>query len=425
MARLKGKNAAGAPVEVETGAFDARQALAELMNAETPPELSKRAADLLAVASQAGKLTPEQSRRLIVQLSLSDTLGILDTAATALYPDDDAANLTLLSIKHKRERGEFSDPAEAARQLLQALQKLKSPTAVFSRQLFASGDVSRLVVSKENKKDMERGLSLIGERTGLAGGSKAVHAYKLGLAAILSANSEHFKTSATLGGIPPAILSDYFGFVPEKRITAQGKEIALPTIIASPADLFRATHGQASTMSSQDFDEQNKMLEYLRRQVIWRKTGGNMIIGEPMISTIKPILLTEYEDKTETRRQRYAYLITLSLEFVLDTMQREGREIPKDYVSIDTGKVMQLSGGQIFNALMDYALFHSNKSGIHKTTKDKLKDYLLGLCPTYKGRKEQLDKDTAKALESLAKTGVCSVKYKGDNMIFEYARKRK
>ena len=125
--------------EGKAPAYDARIELAQLMSAELAPDLSERAEALLEITTRENKLNPEQVRRLSIQLSLSEDLGIIDIVPGAFYPDDDAANLTLLSLRHKqKQRRAVSTEAEAARQYLSVAGNLNTRQIRFSRNLFSS-----------------------------------------------------------------------------------------------------------------------------------------------------------------------------------------------------------------------------------------------------------------------------------------------
>lgn len=424
MATKQDKTASG----VKLPEFDARAALSALMSAELAPELSERAAALLdkIMNTRVSELNAEQIRRLSIQLSLSEDLGIFDQVAGAVYPDDDAANLTLLSLREKRRRGEISNEAETAKQLLREFKKLKNPNTIYSRGLFSYGSITKNILEKKDIEAMSSGLSLLGNRAGLAGGSTMIHAYKMGLGAILSAQSIYFDTTETLGGIRPDFLAAQFGYIPEKRVNKSGREITLPTIIVTPTELYRQITGR-NNISGKELAEQSNMLGYLQRQLIWRQINDNMIIGEPMIAQIKPIIMREYDD-TGNERKSLAYLITLSIDFVLETMEREGKEIPKDYITIDTRKVVSLTGGKLFNALLDYIIFHSNKSGIHRVKKEALKAQLVEQCPEYKKNPKRYQEDFIKAAEEVKSTGICKIRAEqkeSGSVVFTYTKQRR
>ena len=424
MAKKQDKTAS----RVKPPEFDARAALSALMCAELAPELSERAAALLdkIMNTRVTELNAEQIRRLSIQLSLSEDLGIFDQVAGAVYPDDDAANLTLLSLREKRRRGEISNEAETAKQLLREFKKLKNPNTIYSRGLFSYGNIAKNVLEKKDIEAMSSGLSLLGNRAGLAGGSTMIHAYKMGLGALLSEQSSYFHTTETLGGIRPDFLAAQFGYIPEKRVSKSGREITLPTIIVTPAELYRQITGR-NNISGKELAEQSEMLGYLQRQLIWRQINDNMIIGEPMIAQIKPIIMREYDD-IGNERKSLAYLITLSIDFVLETMEREGKEIPKDYITIDTRKVVSLTGGKLFNALLDYIIFHSNGKGTHKVKKEALKAQLVEQCPEYKKNPKRYQADFTKAIEEIINTGICKIKAEQEesgSVVFTYTKRRR
>ena len=268
-------------VKKETGIkaapYDARVELAQMMSAELAPELSERAAAILAITTRQNNLNAEQIRRVSIQLSLSESLGIIDLVPGSYYPDDDAANLTLLSLRHKRRKRAANSEAEAARQYLSVASNLNTRQIRYSRNLFASetGATRAISFRKEQREIIDAGKALLGEWIGLAGGSKTLHALKMYLGEQLSKQSQASGSTATLGGIPAEICRESFNYTPPKVINRHGQEVDAPTIVINITEATKAVKGSTG---GQDMKIIWNAIAVMRSSFYFRRESSNKIV---------------------------------------------------------------------------------------------------------------------------------------------------
>ena len=402
MAKQSGKKAPGGKRAANTGEYDAREELTALMCSELSPELTERAAALLERTTKANNLTPEQQRRISIQFYLSENLGIFDKVAGAIYPDDDAANLTLLSIRRHQAK-HTTTPAETAREFLRGVEAISNEKVILSRALFSApntGGLAAILRDEENKAILDQGNALMGAKIGLAGGGKMMHAVKLLLGEYLSKESDYFHTTATLGGIPPDICKAYYNIEPPK---VAGKNI-----------------------SGRDIALFQNALNAYQNKFYFRMIEPGRAIATPAIIAKFPIVERQNEGAAGTRNYLY-YLLCLSPDFAVEAADtKEGEKPrPKDYVSIQSGTAAQLSGNSIQNAIEDYAIAHQGATRTKKVAKETFKAYLLEQCPDYKGRKARLNADFADAVKAINGGGSrgYSLKLTGDYIVFQYAKK--
>ena len=409
--------------EGKAPAYDARIELAQLMSAELAPDLSERAEALLEITTRENKLNPEQVRRLSIQLSLSEDLGIIDIVPGAFYPDDDAANLTLLSLRHKqKQRKAVNTEAEAARQYLDVAGNLNTRQIRYSRNLFSSETrASRaLDFGKAEREIIDGGKALVGDWIGLAGGSKTLHALKMYLGERLSAFSAVSGTTATLGGIPADICRERFGYIPPKVKNRHGQEVDAPTIVINMTDTTKAVKGSTG---GKDMQIIWNAIAVMRSSYYFRRVDDNKIEGTPAI--VGTQIIVEREDNGKAGQRSYGYMIlSLNPDFATEAIEIEGELRPKDYVSIPSGKTAELSGNSLYNALIDYILFHKNKSGVHRVKAQSLKKELFEQCPRYKNNPQDFPRDFRSVIEEIGKTGICKVKQNGEYILFTYPKEK-
>lgn len=413
-------------VKKETGIkaapYDARVELAQMMSAELAPELSERAAAILEITTRQNNLNAEQIRRVSIQLSLSESLGIIDLVPGSYYPDDDAANLTLLSLRHKRRKRAANAEAEAAKQYLSVASNLNTRQIRYSRNLFASetGATRAISFRKEQREIIDAGKALLGEWIGLAGGSKTLHALKMYLGEQLSKQSQASGSTATLGGIPAEICRESFNYTPPKVINRHGQEVDAPTIVINITEATKAVKGSTG---GQDMKIIWNAIAVMRSSFYFRRESSNKIVGTPAI--VGTQIIVEREDNGEAGARNYGYMIlSLNPDFATEAIEIEGELRPKDYVSIPSGKTAELSGNSLFNALIDYILFHKNKSGVHKVKARSLKQELIEQCPRYKNNPQDFPDDFKSVAEAIGATGICKVKTAGDYIVFTYPKER-
>lgn len=402
--------------------YDARDELSELMNSELNPNLTEQAEALLKKITDAGPLSEDQLKRIKIQLLLSDELGLLDYESFQLYPDSDAANLTLLSLRHKQETNEAieREQAEEAKRLLGDSGKL-SGMVIYSRQPFNnSGSMVSDILEDSAKEVLSAGTALVGNRAGLSGGPKMVHAYKMYLGKELSKQSALYGTTASLGGIPPEICKEKFGYTPPIVKNRFGKDVESPTIVIQPSIAAMALFG-SKTISGKEMKIAGEVLDKLNSHFYFRRISDNRIEGTPVIISKKMII--ERKDKNG---RIYAYMVlSLNPDFSTEVMEKETGASPKDYISIEAENLSLLSGGTLFNALFDYAMYHSNKSGMHKVRFEALKAELIEQCPEYKKNPQRFRPDFEKARDAIEKTGFCKIKASQTHFLIIYTKKKK
>lgn len=430
MAKQSGKKAPGGKRAANTGEYDAREELTALMCSELSPELTERAAALLERTTKANNLTPEQQRRISIQFYLSENLGIFDKVAGAIYPDDDAANLTLLSIRRHQAK-HTTTPAETAREFLRGVEAISNEKVILSRALFSApntGGLAAILRDEENKAILDQGNALMGAKIGLAGGGKMMHAVKLLLGEYLSKESDYFHTTATLGGIPPDICKAYYNIEPPKVAGKNGEMISAPTIIIPISRSVRIAQGKSEgeNISGRDIALFQNALNAYQNKYYFRMIEPGRAIATPAIIAKFPIVERQNEGAAGTRNYLY-YLLCLSPDFAVEAADtKEGEKPrPKDYVSIQSGTAAQLSGNSIQNAIEDYAIAHQGATRTKKVAKETFKAYLLEQCPDYKGRKARLNADFADAVKAINGGGSrgYSLKLTGDYIVFQYAKK--
>lgn len=404
--------------------YDARKELSDLMNAPLSPTLSKKAENILEKFMASGRLTDEQAHRLSIQLSLLEELGILELSEKALYPDNpdsDASILTMLAMRF-RNRAKEKKQAEEAKKLVGISKKLTGDL-IFSRQPFRNyiGGIDSGILEENAKDIISAGGTLLGNRIGLSGGSKLIHAYKMYLGKELSRQSAIYGTTSYLGGIPPEICEEKFNYIPPRVKNRFGEVVNAPTIVIQPIEAARAAWGM-DTMSGKDLKKSADILEKLSSNYYLRKVNDNRIEGTPVIISKKLII----ERRIEREGRTYTYMVlSLNPDFSTEIIETENGKQPKDYISIEAEKINSYSGGLLYNALFDYVLFHSNKSGIHKVKRDILKAILVEQCPDYKIHPSRFKKDFATAVTAIVQTSLCRFRLDDDAYIVIIYKRRK
>lgn len=408
---------------IKAAPYDARVELSQMMSAELAPELSARAAAILEVTTKQNNLNAEQIRRVSIQLSLSESLGIIDLVPGAYYPDDDAANLTLLSLRHKQRKRAANTEAEAAKQYLSVASNLNTRQIRYSRNIFASetGTTRALSFGKAEREIIDTGKVLLGEWVGLAGGSKTLHALKMYLGEQLSKQSAASGSTATLGGIPADICRESFNYTPPKVINRHGQEVDAPTIVINLTETTKAVKGSAG---GREMRMIGSAIAVMQSSFYFRRVNDNRIEGTPAIVGAR--IIVEREDNGKAGARSYGYMIlSLNPDFATEAIEIEGELRPKDYVSIPSGKTAELSGNSLFNALFDYILFHKNNSGVHKVKAEALKKELIAQCPEYQEHAKRFKPDLIEAMKSINATGICTIAINGDYIRVLYAKTKR
>ena len=407
MAKLQGKTNKGKPVEVTAPDYDARAELSELMLSPLAPDLSERAAHILEVTTKESNLNPEQVRRLSIQLSLSEDLGILDKVEGAFYPDDDAANLTLLAFRRKNKNAEENEAVRNKRRedLINKITKgSKKNTFQIPRNILSPGVegedlLNRSLEEKEREniiKLQERGKLLGATTAGLSGGGARFKKFKLMICKTL-ADQSRGNARRQLTGIPEEEIKEIESSfsVPAPVFWGKGgkrKEMPYPVILLKYDDAIKTMEGrESSSIGGKDRQEFREYFNEIKEKHYLRDVGG-------YYAGVKLFPLT-YPLYSKLSGEEIGCIAILSPDFTLSL---------QTFAKADANILVKLRGKQkdITMNLLEFLLYNQCSEKICRVPK---RDVIRSIrSKEYKKNPQRLEEDYKEAVKKMIEAGVIS-----------------
>jgi hypothetical protein len=406
---------------------DIRQELDELM---TQPLILTEEAERQLRDVEKRLLTPltdEQEQRIRAQLALMDELELLPEFGSYVYPDDDAATMTLLSIRKRKERNQAMQKDNIAALIKKVdsqpvgnidrvspdiLKQFTTPPEDISQAL----EIRAQTLDAEGLEALkdERGTLLFGEQTGLQGGNAFFERFTLAIAQQVSRYSTYFGTEDTNSGMPVAELKKYVdlekvipdklrdgqeGLFPIFQDTAPDGRVIIgrtPIIGVNYEFLARDMYGRekgADIGGKEKKKVREKIAELHTRGGYYKPLKGGGYVCIPY--------LIRYE-LFNAKKQPYGCILFLSPDFSSDL---------GIFVSVGTDALKKLSGDQksiTFNLF--FYLAHSKPNGKKGNTfsrrRKDLQRELTAKNETYRQHPDRLESDFSDALRVCKETGI-------------------